>query len=68
MKRAKHSFLLCPIFLSCLVMNKIGLNQTKGKLYKDNIILPHQCSGQKVAEHAQTPGKDHTQKHLALYA
>ena len=28
-KRAKHSFLLCSIPLSCLVMNKICLNQTK---------------------------------------
>ena len=27
MERAKHSFLLCPILLSCLVMNKICLNQ-----------------------------------------
>ena len=28
MKRAKHSFLLCPMLLSCLVMNKICLNQS----------------------------------------
>ena len=27
MERAKHSFLLCPILLSCLVMNKTCLNQ-----------------------------------------
>ena len=27
MERAKHSFLPCPILLSCLVMNKICLNQ-----------------------------------------
>ena len=27
LERAKLSFLLCPIFLSCLVMNKICLNQ-----------------------------------------
>ena len=27
MERAKHSFLLCPIPLSCLVINKICLNQ-----------------------------------------
>ena len=26
MERAKHSFLLCPILLSCLVMNEICLN------------------------------------------
>ena len=28
MARAKHSFWLCPILSSCLVMNKICLNQT----------------------------------------
>ena len=28
MERAKHSFLLCPILLSCLVMNKVCLNQS----------------------------------------
>ena len=27
MERDKHSFLLCPILLSCPVMNKICLNQ-----------------------------------------
>ena len=28
MERAKHSFLLCPILLSCFVTNKICLNQS----------------------------------------
>ena len=27
LERAKHSFLLCPILLSCLAMNKICLNR-----------------------------------------
>ena len=34
--RTKHSFLLCPILLSCLVMNKICLNQ--GTSEPDNNI------------------------------
>ena len=29
MERAKHRFLLCPIPLSCLVINKICLNQVR---------------------------------------
>ena len=32
MERARHSFLLCPIPLLCLVMNKICLNQTNCSL------------------------------------
>ena len=35
MERAKHSFLLCPILLSCLVMNKICLNQTSDSYGSD---------------------------------